>query len=69
MFTCALATAVAFKILSLRDYILLETMVPLAETGLKIIFLEYVAVTLHCSGCQECQQIFVPAGHFFKFWK
>jgi hypothetical protein len=33
-------------------------MVPLPETA------EYLAVTSRCVECQECQEIFVPSGHF-----
>ena len=38
LLTCALAAAVAFEILSLWSYVLRETMVPLPETVLKIVF-------------------------------
>ena len=38
LLTCALAAAVAFEILSLWSYALRETMVPLPETVLKIVF-------------------------------
>jgi Fe-S-cluster-containing hydrogenase component 2 len=39
-------------------------MVPLPES-LENRFPEYLAVSLsRCIGCQECQQIFVPSGHF-----
>jgi hypothetical protein len=41
-------------------------MVPLPETVFENHFPEYLALTLSCCvGCQECQQIFVPSGHFF----
>jgi hypothetical protein len=42
--------------------------VPLPES-LENRFPEYLAVTSHCTGCQERQQIFVPSGHFFNFGK
>jgi hypothetical protein len=60
LLTCALAISVAFEILSLWSYALRETMVPLPETILKIVFRN----TSRCIRYQECQQIFVPSGHF-----
>jgi hypothetical protein len=60
----ALAAAVAYEMLSLLSYALREAVVPLPGS-LKNHFPEYLAVTLsRCVGCQECQQIFVPSGHF-----
>jgi hypothetical protein len=38
-------------------------MVP-AGSSLENRFPEYLAVTSCCIGYQECQQIFVPSGHF-----
>jgi hypothetical protein len=38
LITCALVAAVAFEILSLWSYAIRETMVPLSETVLKIVF-------------------------------
>jgi hypothetical protein len=62
----ALAAAVAFEILSLCSCAFHDTMVPLPETALRMLFTpEYLAVTLsRCIGCHECQQIFVPSEKF-----
>jgi hypothetical protein len=39
-----------------------------AGNSLENRFPEYLAVTSRCVGYQECQQIFVPSGHFFFFF-
>jgi hypothetical protein len=38
-----------------------------AGNSLENRFPEYLAVTSRCLGCQECQQIIVPSGHFLIF--
>jgi hypothetical protein len=65
--TCALSAAVTFEILSLwRSYALRETMVPLPETVLEIVFRNIIAVTLsRYVACTERQQIVVLSWLFY----
>jgi hypothetical protein len=59
------AAAVAFETLSLWSYVLRAT----AGNSLENRFPEYLAVTSRCTGCQECQEIFVPSGHLLNSGK